>query len=222
MSGTRITLEVRLGAAYAAAIAAIRERIIESRPLVVEQGHGAMTISLARGPDRRPVIQRVTGAVAQTADLAHRTGKKPARSQTPGRSRPELAAPREEERVLLARARQEFAFAEMLSHLPPGLSTRGTVQRRDDGSLAARIGVAGAGEVGVALSADGTAALDMAEANIAEFSTPDGAVAGCDAERALAAALAEEWRSAGMDVSVDPDSESARAAESPRGEERAR
>jgi hypothetical protein len=219
MSGTTIHLTVTPGAQTAAALAARRGALLERRRVRIQEITAQpQTRSRARRVPaelavlaaRRQAV-RITAPATQAADAALREAHdRPAVAAIAKAQRAVAAAERAEELRELARAQQELLLEQLLANLPQGMAARPGVQRSLNGTLVARMDIAGAGHIGLALDEGGQVALEMTDAAVDEMVTADGTVAGCDAEQALAARITAGWQDAGFVVAIEAAEERTR------------
>jgi hypothetical protein len=113
--------------------------------------------------------------------------------------RRELAA--QDERMVTERTR-ELVFEHMLERLPRGAAVRNAGVAAG-GNRFARIDVEGSGEVTLVHDGNGRADLRMDRCELEQLETPDGVVAGCDAEAVLGRRFHDAWREAGLEVEAD-------------------
>ncbi len=181
MSGTTIEAQVRPGSLIAAELAALRHQLQGTLELRVQQALGARGIQTARTVAGRIAGGRRVAATDRVATIEQ------LRSQ--------------DERVIAERTR-ELVFARMLERLPAGTVVRRTAVA-PGGTRQAVIGVAGGGEVTLAVDDQGRADLLMDRCELPELDSPGGAVAGCDAETELGRRFHECWRDSGLEVDAD-------------------
>jgi hypothetical protein len=200
MSGTTIEARVRPGTAIAAELAALRSQLEYSLELRVQEALGARC---TQRPDSAARSSRHVSGSRSARIAARRSTRDATRRAVVSDRRTATEQIRaQDERIIAERAR-ELVFTRMLERLPEGTVVRG--MDRHAGTRRATIGLAGGGEVTLALDDRGRADLLMERCELAELDSPAGAVAGCEAEAELGRRFHECWRQAGVEVEADDE-----------------
>lgn len=205
MSGTTIEARVRPGTAIAAELAALRAELDASLKIRVQEALGGRTVHV-RGTTADGTRSVVGSRTARrgTTHTRSTNGRRASdlRAVSANSSdalRRELAA--HDEKVIQDRTR-ELVFERMIQRLPSDTVVRNTTVAAS-GNRVAHIDVAGGGEVKLVVDEQGRADLLMDRCELAQLDSPDGVVAGCDAEAELGRRFHMAWRDSGLEVEAD-------------------